>query len=62
VARQEAGRFENGKWTPTRLLGGDDSVLRYDIGRQAELHQSGTGVKLPAGKCGIQRVEVYRYQ
>ncbi|HKE24050.1 MAG TPA: DUF5597 domain-containing protein [Bryobacteraceae bacterium] len=62
VAQQEAGRFENGKWIATRQLGGDDSVLRYDIANQAQLGQSGTGVKLPAGKCGIQRVEVYRYQ
>ena len=62
VAQQEAGRFENGKWVATRQLGGDDSVLRYDIGNQAQLGQSGTGVKFPAGKCGMQRVEVYRYQ
>jgi hypothetical protein len=62
VAWQEAGHFENGKWMPVRFLGGDDSVLRYDIGNQAQLGQSGTGVKFPAGKCGIQRVEVYRYQ
>ena len=62
LAGQEAGRFENGKWTATRQLGGDDSVLRYDIAAQAQMGLSATGVKIPAGQPQIQRVEVYRYQ
>lgn len=62
LANQEAGHFENGKWTPTRQLGGDDSVLRYDIAAQAQIGLSATGVKIPAGQPQIQRVEVYRYQ
>ena len=62
LANQETGHFENGKWTATRQLGGDDSVLRYDIAAQAQLGLSATGVKIPAGHPQIQRVEVYRYQ
>jgi hypothetical protein len=62
VANQEAGHFEDGRWAATRQLGGDDSVLRYDIAAQAQLGQSATGVKIPAGQPQIQRVEVYRYQ
>jgi hypothetical protein len=62
LARQEAGRFEDGKWIVTRYLGGDDSVLRYDIAAVAEMNQSGSGVRLTAGERGIQRVRLYRYQ
>lgn len=62
IARQEAGHFENGKWTPTRFLGGDDSVLRYDIAAQAQNGQSGTGAKFAPGRIAIQRIELYRYQ
>jgi len=62
IANQEAGHFENARWIATRQLGGDDSVLRYDIAAQAQLGQSATGIKIPAGQPQIQRVEVYRYQ
>jgi len=62
IARQENGHFENGKWIVTRYLGGDDSVLRYDIGAVADMGQSGSGVRLSAPDRGIQRVKLYRYQ
>jgi hypothetical protein len=61
IARQEAGRFEDGKWIVTRRLGGDDSVLRYDISTVAGMNQSGSGVRLSSGERGIQRVRLYRY-
>jgi hypothetical protein len=62
IARQENGHFENGKWVVTRYLGGDDSVLRYDIAAVAAMGQSGSGVRLAAPGSGIQRVKLYRYQ
>ena len=62
IALQEAGRFEKGQWVATRLLGGDDSVLRYDISTVADLNQSGSGVRLSTGERGIQRVHLYRYR
>jgi hypothetical protein len=62
IARQENGRFENGKWVVTRYLAGDDSVLRYDIATVADMGQSGSGVRLTAPDRGIQRVKLYRYR
>src|ERR1019366_2693506 len=62
VALQEAGRFENGKWVVTRLLGGDDSVLRYDFAKIAEEGQSGSGVRLRSPGQSIQKVKLYRYR
>ena len=62
IAWQESGRFENGKWNRIRILGGDDSVLRYDMVTVAAMGQSGSGVRLTAGERGIQKVKVYRYR
>jgi hypothetical protein len=60
LARVEAGRFENGRWLVTRLLGGDDCVLEYDQAKAAAANQSGSGLRLTDGP-GIQRVNLYRY-
>jgi hypothetical protein len=62
LAWQESGQFENGKWIRNRLLGGDDSVLRYDMPTVAAMNQSGSGVRLTSGERGIQKVKVYRYR
>jgi hypothetical protein len=62
LAWQESGRFENGQWVRTRIMGGDDSVLRYDMVTVAAMGQSGSGVRLTAGERGIQKVKVYRYR
>ena len=62
LAWQEAGRFEGGKWVRTRIMGGDDSVLRYEIPVDTAMGQSGSGVRLSAGERGIQKVKVYRYK
>jgi len=62
LARQEAGHFENGRWVATRLLGGDDSMLRSDFANVVEVGQSGSGVRLRAGDQGMQRVRLYRYR
>jgi hypothetical protein len=62
LAWQESGQFENGKWIRNRILGGDDSVLRYDMVTVAAMNQSGSGVRLTAGERGIQKVRLYRYR
>ena len=43
------GRFEQGQWTPGRLLNGDES------------HQ-GRHIRLPTSSFSIQRVRLYRYR
>ena len=62
IAWQESGVFDNGKWLRNHILGGDDSVLRYDMVTVAAMNQSGSGVRLTAGERGIQKVKVYRYK
>ena len=63
LAWQESGKFVDGKWVRNRILGGDDSVLRFDIMPTfAAMKQSGSGVRLDAGEHGIQKVKVYRYR
>jgi hypothetical protein len=62
LAWQESGQFENGQWVRTRILAGDDSVLRYDFPHIVAMGQSGSGVRLSIGEQGIQKVKLYRYQ
>jgi hypothetical protein len=60
VAQQEAGRFENGKWVVTRLLGGDDSVLRYDFAnrRRGAIGQRGALALAGAGDSKSEIIQV----
>jgi len=62
LARVEAGRFENGRWVETRLLGGDDCVLEYMQAKAAAASQSGSGLRFPHDGPTIQRVKLYRYR
>ncbi len=62
LARVEAGRFENGRWIVTRLLGGDDCVLEYMQAKAAAASQSGSGLRFPHDGPTIQRVKLYRYR
>ena len=60
----QAGRFENGRWVTTRLLSGDDILLRYDLDKAAEINQSGSGLKFGTfgARRDVQRVRLYRYE
>jgi len=60
----QAGRFEDGRWVTTRLLSGDDILLRYDLAKAAAINQSGSGLKFGAFgvRRDIQRVRLYRYE
>jgi len=59
----QAGRFEDGQWVMTRLLSGDDILIRYDLDEAAAINQSGSGLKFRAfgARRDIQRVRLYRY-
>jgi hypothetical protein len=61
LARVEAGRFENGRWVVTRILGGDDVVLEYNQAKAAAANQSGSGLSFGPDGPSIQRVKLYRY-
>jgi hypothetical protein len=62
IAEAETGTVAAGHWNPGRQLSGDDILLNYRLARQAELDQSGSGLRFgPAGPT-LQRVKLYRYQ
>ena len=53
VDRVDEGVFRKGEWIPERRLNGD------------EVHEStwsGTGLKFPGNKAGIQKIVLYRYK
>ena len=62
IATAEAGRFENGRWVPSRLLSGDDILLDYDLSGAAAKNQSGSGLRFNADGPTVQRVTLYRYR
>jgi hypothetical protein len=62
LATVEAGRFENGRWRPTRQLSGDDILLDYDLAGAAARNQSGSGLRFNPDGPTVQRVRLYRYR
>jgi hypothetical protein len=62
LARVEAGKFTAGRWTPGRILSGDDVLLDYDLAGAAAKNQSGSGLRFSGDGPGVQRVKLYRYQ
>lgn len=62
IADAEVGTFKEGRWLAARKVNGDDILLNYNLGEQAELGQSGSGLRFLPGPPVIQRVELYRYQ
>ena len=62
IATAEAGRFENGRWVPSRQLSGDDILLDYDLSGAAARNQSGSGLRFNADGPTVQRVTLYRYR
>ncbi len=62
IAEAETGAVAGGRWIPGRKMSGDDILLNYHLAEQAELHQSGSGLRFgPAGPT-LQRVKLYRYR
>ena len=49
----DEGTFDEGKWVTERRLNGDEVAAST---------WSGTGLILPAGKVGIQKIRLYRYK
>ena len=62
IAEAEVGRFENGRWTPSRKVNGDDILLDYKLAELADERQSGSGLRFLPGAPVIERVKLYRYQ
>ena len=62
IATAEAGRFENGRWVPSRQRSGDDILLDYDLSGAAARNQSGSGLRFNADGPTVQRVTLYRYR
>jgi hypothetical protein len=55
------GEYVNGKWTPGRLLNGDDIMFSYHLAEEAAANRTGTGVRLKS-KPGIFQVKLYRFE
>jgi Domain of unknown function (DUF5597)/Beta-galactosidase len=62
IADAETGAVVDGRWTPGRKLNGDDILLNYHLAQQAELNQSGSGLRFGPDGPTIQRVKLYRYR
>jgi hypothetical protein len=62
LATVEAGRFESGRWIPTRQLRGNDVLLDYDLAGAAARNQSGSGLRFNPDGPTVQRVKLYRYR
>jgi hypothetical protein len=61
LADAEVGRFVDDKWVSLRKANGDDVLLNYDLAGQAQIRQSGSGLRFLPGAPVIQRVRLYRY-
>ncbi len=61
LADVEIGRFTDGTWVSSRKANGDDVLLNYDLAGQAQIRQSGSGLRFLPGAPVIQRVRLYRY-
>lgn len=55
------GEYVNGKWTPGRLLNGDDIMFSYHLAEEATANRTGTGVRLKS-EPGIFQVKLYRFE
>jgi hypothetical protein len=62
IADAEIGHVLDGRWVAARKLNGDDILLDYELGKQAALRQSGSGLRFLPGAPSIQRVQLYRYR
>jgi hypothetical protein len=62
IADAELGGFEQGRWVALRKVNGDDILLNYKLAEQADIDQSGSGLRFLPGAPVIQRVTLYRYQ
>ncbi len=62
IADAEAGTVVDGRWMPGRRLNGDDILLNYHLAREAELDQSGSGLRFGPDGPTLQRVKLYRYR
>jgi hypothetical protein len=62
IADAVMGEYVDGRWVAGRKRNGDDVLLNYKLAEQAQLNQSGSGLRFLPGAPTIQRVKLYRYQ
>jgi Domain of unknown function (DUF5597)/Beta-galactosidase len=62
IADAEAGTAQDGRWIPGRKLSGDDILLNYHLAQQADINQSGSGLRFGPDGPTLQRVKLYRYR
>ena len=62
IADAETGEYRNGRWMPGRKMSGDDILLNYNLAKQAEANQSGSGLRFGPEAPVLQRVKLYRYR
>ncbi|MBC8096996.1 MAG: DUF5597 domain-containing protein [Akkermansiaceae bacterium] len=62
LASVEEGKFVKGKWTPGRLLNGDEVMYGYKMAELVAQRQTGTGLRFQSANPTIQRVKLYRYE
>ena len=60
LARLNLNIVVEGRWNPGRQLSGDAILLNYRLARQAELNQSGSGLRFGPDSPTLQRVKLYR--
>lgn len=62
IANAETGTVVDGRWVPGRKMSGDDILLNYHLAQQADLNQSGSGLRFGPDGPTLQRVKLYRYR
>lgn len=62
IAEAETGEYKDGRWLPGRKMSGDDILLNYNLSKQADVNQSGSGLRFGPEGPTIQRVKLYRYR
>lgn len=62
IADAETGEFTNGRWIGNRKMSGDDILLNYNLAKQADINQSGSGLRFGPDGPKCQRVKLYRYR
>ena len=62
IADAETSDYKNGRWLPGRKMSGDDILLNYNLAKQADANQSGSGLRFGPEGPVLQRVKLYRYR
>jgi hypothetical protein len=59
ILSAEEGKYENGKWIPTRRMNGDQIMVNYSFSDLYKEGKSGNGLRF--GQLSVQKVKLYNY-